>query len=358
MRHLLTLLLLTFPFVSTAFTLSDSEIDNLGIRLAKPDTAIRAESARYPARVAVPNTATHVVHAPQDGVIVNMLVAEGDIVDKGDPLASLNSPQLLMLQSDYLQARSLLGQLGTDMQRDKQLYEEGIIAERRYLESRTRYLQQQTQVEGQASMLRLSGMSDTDVAKLTAGRQMDSALMLYAPHAGVVMQQYAMPGQRVSAADPVYQVSDLSTLWLEIHVPLEIARQTRVKDAVSICDRDIGGTIITVGRQVHEQDQGVLVRALISRDTDHLTPGEFTQACFVAGEQRDLYVVPRNTLFRYADKPSIFALYEGEVLLLPVSVVSEQEETVVIRVELEPGSRVVVSGTAALKAAWMEQAGD
>ncbi|MCX4186852.1 efflux RND transporter periplasmic adaptor subunit [Methylophaga sp. OBS4] len=357
-RYLVVVGLYLLSPLAGAFSLSDAEIRNLGIELAVPKSASQSLSDHYPAKVAVPNTSLHVVHAPQEGIIVNMLVAEGDVVEQGQLLATLNSPQLLMLQSDYLQAYSLLRQLREDMQRDKQLYEEGIIAERRYLQSKTRYQQQQTNVDSYAKTLHLSGMSDEDVNKLASGRLLDSTLNIHAPSTGVVMQQQAFAGQRVSAADPLYQLADLSILWLEIHVPLAIARQTEKNDQVLTCERNITATVTTIGRQVHEVDQGVLVRAVVSENTDMLTPGEFTQVCFVMNEQVSLYIVPRNALFRYQDTPSVFLIRNGEVTLLPVEVASEQEETLIIKAEMAQDSRIVISGTAALKAAWMDQEGN
>ena len=350
MPYLIAALFCLIAPVASALSLSEAEIRNLGIELAAPQPATQSFSDRYPAKVAVPNTAMHVVHTPQEGIIVSMLVAEGDVVEEGDLLASLNSPQLLMLQSDYLQAYSLLGQLRQEMQRDKQLFDEGIIAERRYLQAKTRFQQQLTNVDSYAKTLRLSGMTETDINRL-----LDSKLNLHAPSAGVVMTQHAIAGQRVSAADPLYQLADLSALWLEIHVPLAIARQTEKDDRVVTCDRDISASVTTIGRQVHEIDQGVLVRAVVTENTQMLTPGEFTQVCFVMKHQASLYVLPRNALFRYREKSSIFLISNGNVSLLPVNVASEQEETLMIKADMPENSRIVTSGTAALKAAWMAQ---
>jgi hypothetical protein len=138
-------------------------------------------------------------------------------------------------------------------------------------------------------------------------------------------------------------------------VPLAVARQTHKNDKVLICERDISAAVTTIGRQVHDIDQGVLVRAVVSENTDLLTPGEFTQVCFVMKEQATLYTVSRNALLRQQGKPAVFLVRNGEVELLPVDVISEQDEALIISAQIPPGSEIVTGGTAALKAAWMAQ---
>jgi len=85
--------------------LSTEQQSALGIGLAAPQAADRAMSRRYPAQVAVPVRQAHVVSAPQDGTLTLLLVALGDPVTAGQPLAQMQSPGLLEAQGALLRPR-------------------------------------------------------------------------------------------------------------------------------------------------------------------------------------------------------------------------------------------------------------
>ena len=126
-------------FASDLLQLNADEIANIGIKSAKIELVTESHSSKLPAKVTIPNKLQRVISAPQDGVIEIMLLAEGDTVVTGQAMAQINSPQLLVSQNDYLQSLSRRSQSQQEMERDKSLFEEGIIAERRYNQSKSHY---------------------------------------------------------------------------------------------------------------------------------------------------------------------------------------------------------------------------
>lgn len=337
----------------TSIKMNADEISNLGIMLGKATPVNESTSSRFPAKVVIPNASQRVISAPQDGVIEVMYVAEGDHVKAKQPLAAINSPQLLKMQSDYLQSLTRLQQYKKDMLRDKSLFKDGIIAERRFLQSQSQYQQQQTEVSMYRKGLELAGMDSTALNKLTQTRTLNSHLTILADGPGVVMQQFATAGQRVSAADPLYRLAKLSPLWLEIHVPLHIAKQLKIKDKLSTCDQDLTGHVIALGRKVHDADQGVLVRGEIDKDTDQLTPGEFVETCFVTPTSGKLFDIPRGALFRNKGETAVFVRTPQGFDYRKVEIFNDNGTSVVVSGNLTADEQLVVSGTAALKAAWL-----
>lgn len=337
----------------TSINMKAEEISNLGIVLGKATPVNESMSSRFPAKVVIPNASQRVISAPQDGVIEVMYVAEGDHVKAKQPLAAINSPQLLKMQSDYLQSLTRLQQYNKDMLRDKSLFKDGIIAERRFLQSQSQYQQQQTEVAMYRKALELAGMDAETLQTLTQSRTLNSHLTIVADSSGVVMQQFATAGQRVSAADPLYRIAKLSPLWLEIHVPLHIAKQLKINDKLSTCDQDLSGHVIALGRKVHEADQGVLVRGEIDKDTEQLTPGEFVEACFVKAANGNLFDIPRTALFRNKGDTAVFVRTPQGFDYRKVKIFNDNGTSVVITGDLTAEDQLVVSGTAALKAAWL-----
>ena len=108
--------------------------------------------------------------------------------------------------------------------------------------------------------LTLAGMPEEAIERLADSQQMSAVLEVSSPLSGVVLEQLATAGQRLAASDPLYRVGDLSSLWVEVHVPLDALHNIAPGSKVEL-SQDLSATVITVGRMVHGTDQGVLVRA-------------------------------------------------------------------------------------------------
>jgi RND family efflux transporter MFP subunit len=334
--------------------LSAAQQGAFGIALEAPRPDGATLSRRYPGQVAVPNAQLRVVSAPQAGVIESLLVAEGERVEAGAELARLSSLELLAVQGDWLEALTRLELADGELERDRQLHAEGIIAERRLIETRARRKELATLADQYRQRLELSGLDDTAIETLAAGRRLSPVLVVRAPIGGVVLEQMAATGQSVAAAAPLYRLAELETLWVEVHVPVESLAGIAPGARVLVPDLAIEGRVITVGRMVHGEDQGVLVRAEVRAGAEGLRPGQFVQVQLASGAAGGGgWRVPAAALMRNAGQAYVFVARPGGFEPLAVGVIAEEEGSAVVSGPLDADMRLAVSGVAALKAAWL-----
>ncbi|EIC21778.1 efflux RND transporter periplasmic adaptor subunit [Thiorhodovibrio frisius] len=322
-----------------------------GIQLTAPEGTDETRSRRYPARVTVPNPQLRVVSAPQDGILVALLVAEGERVVAGQALAELRSPGLVDLQSAFLEASTRLELASSELERDQRLARDGLIAERRLFETRARQRELTTTVEQQRQRLAIAGLSDTDIATLRDSRQLGSTLPIRAPLAGVVLEQMVATGESVAAATPLYRIAELDPLWLEVHVPVDDLAGLTIGGRAWLPELERPGTIITIGRMVHERDQGVLVRVEVTDSSGRLRPGQFIEVQLTAAGTG--WQVPVSALVRQGDRAYLFVARPEGFAAVPVTVLSEQDGRAMIAAELTPEDRIATRGTVALKAIWL-----
>lgn len=356
--QLLFLLSSPFLFANELIKLDENEIANIGVELSEIKQVTESLTDTFPAKVTIPNRSQRVISIPQDGVIEVMLVAEGDYVTAGQALAEINSPQLLTSQNDYLQALSALSQSKQEMLRDQSLFNEGVIAERRYRQSQTIFQQDNTEVALYLKSLELAGMTADAIKQLNKTRSLTSHLTVTATSSGVVMKQFSTAGQRLTAAEPLYKIARLSPLWIEIHVPLDIATKVNINDQIVLCNKQIEGHVIAVGREVHEADQGILVRAEININTEQLTPGEFLEACFIEQSNEPRFEVPRSSVFRHEGNSAVFVQTTGGFIHTAVEIVKDNGSLLIIKGDLSIQQSIVISGTATLKATWLGIGGE
>ena len=356
MKSLLVLLLvlLVQPLHAAGrIPMAAAQREALDIRVEVLRPVVSAWSMPYPANVVVPNAQLRVVSALQSGLLEALLVAEGEDVAKGQPLAVIQSPQLLEQQRNYLAALTRLELSNAGLKRDRQLYEEGIIAERRYLETRSDNIQIKTLVEQYRQILQLAGLGDQALKELARSRRLSSTLKVHSPMDAVVLAQLATPGQHLDVLEPIYRVGRLSPLWLEIHVPLDKLGATAAGTLVEVDGPGVKGRVITVGRMVHGADQGVLIRAQVDQGAELLRPGQFVQARIARSGETGDFRIPRAALVRNAGKAWVFVAAPDGFVPTPVEIRGEETNHLIIAGKLNPDDKVAISGTAALKSAWL-----
>jgi len=335
-------------------TLTEQQQQMLGVSTEAIQSTETSWSPSHPASVQVPNDQLRVVSTPVPGLLEHLAVAEGATVSKGDVLAVIMSPAMLQQQSNYLDALSSLDLANTQMKRDRQLDKEGIISKRRFLETQSSYIRARTQVEQARQILELAGLDKTELDQLARDHKLSSKLKIRAPLDGVILEQMAVSGQRLEALDPIYRLGFLSPLWLEIHAPLEEVVQIQPGTRVEIQNPAISARVITVGRMVHGEDQGVMVRAEVTEKTELLRPGQFVQVRLAISGKGQQFRIPRSSMIRGQDKTWVFAQSPQGFEPKEVTVINEESKHLIVSGQLSDGEHIAVSGTSALKATWLE----
>lgn len=348
--------------VSTALAeeplpLTPDQQQNLGIVLASLKQVTVSSSQSYPADVIIPNANRYSVHSPQSGIVARLAKAVGDKVTRGELVAVIKSSDLITVQRDYVQAYGRVKQLEVEWRRLKQLKDEGIVAERRFQDVNSRLRLARNDYQALEQQLILIGVSEEELKQFRITGEYDSELELKSEVDGVVMEQTVTTGQRISGMDNLYVVADLSTLWLEVHVPLGVVENINIGDDAKVADREVTGQVTAIGRQVHQIDQGVMVRVLVDDNTGLLTPGEFVQVNFLTSTSamKQRYSIPQSALVRLEGKEHVFIITPSGFLPVTVVVHSEKGGNSIIEIPGERPETIVIQGLAALKAAWINR---
>jgi RND family efflux transporter MFP subunit len=322
----------------------------LGVETAAVQSRTSAEITGLPALVVVPNEQLQVVSAPLAGLLEQVLVAAHEPVKKGQVLARLQSPELADLQHTYLQAATQASLARSNLARDTALREQGVIAENRYLTSRSHAVETAADLAERTQALRLAGMSPAAIARLRAGQRVGTRVELVSPFDGVVLEQLAVAGQRLEPRAPVLKVAQLAPLWLEIQLPVARLAEVREGAAVTVPAAQASGEVIAVGRSVSSGNQTVLVRGRMDRGAERLRPGQYVEASLGRSGAGAAFSVPAQSVTRIAGKPVVFVRTAQGFRAQPVEIVGEAADLAVVA-GLRGDEQVAVKGIAALKAA-------
>ncbi|MGI9287135.1 MAG: efflux RND transporter periplasmic adaptor subunit [Pseudomonadales bacterium] len=339
--------------------LSAAEIDKLGIELTTPKTARRLSAASASARVVVPPASEFVVSAPQSGLVARLLVASGDSVEQGQVLAEVQSAGFMTLQSEYLESASTNKLAQSQLARDQQMFDEGIIAKRRLQETQSSANEAATRVAQSQRLLAIAGMNEDAIKELGVTRQLQDSMLIRSPIDGVVLKQVAHSGQRVDSMEPLFRVADLDKLWLEIQVAQERidAIEPGMKVSVADCAVDQPAEVILLGRQVDPDTQSVIVRAALTKPGHKLRPGQFASVKILSAKQatgsETVLTVPSRALIHSGGLCFVFVRSGDGFEVRTVETFGEDNQLTYVAGALKAQDSIAVSGLAALKALWL-----
>jgi membrane fusion protein, heavy metal efflux system len=333
--------------------LSPEHIQNLGIEVGPLEAVTKTPVLSAPAKVVIPPAHEYVVSATQGGILTQLRVSLGDSVQKGQVVAEINSPELLMLQRQFLKASNDLALITNLYQRDQKLLHEGVIADRRAHETASQYQAALTDVSEAKQLLEIAGMPAADVEQLSHTHRFNSLLNIYAPVTGVVMERMAVAGARIDALAPLYRIANLEELWLEINVPQERMADIHLGDKALIEHTETAASISLFGKSVHPENQTVLVRASIKGQPAGIRAGQHVNAQIICSEITAAFKLPDAAIAQNEGKAYIFVKNANGFVATEVRVIGKEGAASIIKGQLSGNEQLALKGAVALKARWL-----
>ncbi|HVS62044.1 MAG TPA: efflux RND transporter periplasmic adaptor subunit [Thermoanaerobaculia bacterium] len=267
-----------------------------------------------------------------DRRVVELLVEEGDTVEKGQVLLRLQDEEQ---ESALTRVQSQLDKARREYERQKSLFEQELISEQAW--NQATYELEQLQI-----------------ARDDAERELSYATVR-APISGVITARHVSVGAFVQTNQKLFDLVDFASLVARIYVPeRELARLDRGQPA-RIVAQALGSEsrparIDRVAPTVDSRSGTVKV-TLALPDRRDLVPGMFVEVELVAGVAENALLVPKRALIY--DEDQIFLYRVGEdrkAERLRVAVELEEADAVsVAEGAVAEGDLIVVAGQAGLR---------
>jgi len=187
----------------------------------------------------------------------------GALVRRGDHLAEIYSPDLLVTQRELIEAR--------------RQFEQAAGASAAVRDTRRRLL------EAAREKLRLLQFTEDQILGIENAAQPTDHLTLYAPQAGVVTSKFATEGQYVKTGDPLFKVADLSGVWLKLEAYETDLQWLRYAQDVeftveALPGRTFHGPIAFIDPEIDPMRRVARVRVNVANADLRLKPGMFAEA--------------------------------------------------------------------------------
>ena len=175
-----------------------------------------------------------------------------------------------------------------------------------------------------------------------------------APINGVVMARTAAVGMSAAEGAPLYEIADLSTLWVDLHIfgadaqhigagaPVTVTRLSDGVSAQTTLERVLPGTATA--------SQSTVARATVENTDGQWRPGSAVKARITVDRQPVKLVVPATAL-QTADDQDVVYVQQGDTYRTrPVQLGRRDAERVEVLDGLKAGERVVAAQSFLIKA--------
>ena len=241
------------------------------------------------------------------GYVTKTPLLIGSEVKKGQLLVTLENPEYVEIQQNYLEVAEQLNYLKSEFNRQKTLFDEQITSEKNYLKAESTYKSNLAHYNGLRKKLQMMHINPQRVEQGT----ISSSINLYAPIDGFVTKVNVSNGTYVSPSDVILEVVDTDHVHLELSVfekdIMAIKKGQKIRFQIpEASDKTYLADVHLVGTTIDASSRRVQVHGHVDNEDDNFIVGMFVEA----------EIITESTKRIGLPKEAIISLEDGEYVLV------------------------------------------
>ena len=305
-------------------SISLDKVQKLGVKSEAATLRELDKTLRVTGRIEIDERRTYTIAPRFEGWVERLYVnATGQPVSKGQPLFDVYSPELVAAQREHA------------------LAVQGLAA----LQDADDDAKQSMQRLADASAARLKNW---DMADVHAGHG-EPRITFRAPATGIVLEKKAVQGMRFMPGEMLYQIADLSSVWVIAEVPEQDIGQVKLGTPAQVTvdawpDRTFSGRVDFIYPTLNSATRTVQVRMQIANPNGLLKPAMFASAQIAAGKANKVLTVPASAVIDSGTRQMVLVrLAEGRFEPRSVTLGGRGDDYIEVRSGVAEGEQVVTS---------------
>lgn len=265
------------------------------------------------------------------GTVLRVAVEEGQRVQAGDLLATIDPRQLRL---EVAQAKAQFDKVDNDYRRQVELHERGLVAAGAF--EGTRFELAQRRATWELARLQLSHTE------------------LRAPFAGIVAERHVRVGRNLASGTTAFRVVDATRLRAELHAPERQLSRLRPGQPVVISvdalpGRSFSARVARIAPTIDPRTATFKLTVELQDASGELKPGMFARVGVIFEQRSNVLSIPAAALLENAREPTVFVVDNGVAAPRRVSLGLTHDGRVEILNGLRDDDQVVISGQNSLQ---------
>ncbi|HRJ31467.1 MAG TPA: efflux RND transporter periplasmic adaptor subunit [Cyclobacteriaceae bacterium] len=268
------------PHLNTV-TVTRTQFETSGMKLGSLEKKSFAHKIKANGYIDVPPERKASVSVKLGGFVKGFTILPGEKVAQGAVLFTLENPDFIQLQQDYLEAKAQLGYLKSDYERQKSLADDNIASQKNYLKAESDFKVMQAKFSGLKERLKLLNINTTQLEEGV----IESTIKVYAPIGGFISKVNITRGAFVGPADVAVEIVNTEHMHVELQVFERDIVDIRKGQPITFYLRGSAtnpykGEVYLVGQTIENDTRTINIHGHIE-DEDQLTnvlPGMYVEA--------------------------------------------------------------------------------
>lgn len=248
--------------------------------------------------LAVPPQNQAEVSAYFAGYVKNLTLLPGDYVRKGQVLFSLENPDYLQIQQDFLEIKGQLSYLKSNFERQQELIIDNATSQKNLLKAESEYRVGLARFQALEKKLTLMNIDPS----ILTGEQLTSELKVFSPLSGYVTSINAGRGMFLNPSDVAMTIVNTNNLHIELKIfekdLLKVHRGQEIRFRLqNDSDKVYKGKVHLVNKTVNHQERTVDIHGDLMNDQDvkHFVPGMYIEGEILT-EQSEHLSLPEDAI--------------------------------------------------------------
>lgn len=344
--------------VDPSVTLTPEAVGRAGLETAVVGATSQARAVRLPATVEANGYKRVVVTSLITGRVTSVTAELGASVRRGDGLAEVYSSELADREREFVTMAASLEAAHARLARTERLVALGSLSQQELESARVDHATHGSDVESARAKLQLLGLTDEQLERLRTAEDVVSTLVLRSPMTGVVIGRTANTGQNVAPDTVLFEIADLSTVWVVGQVYEQDANRVHVGTPVVVTSPAApastwSGRVSYVDPALSPESRTLRVRVELPNPSGQLRLGAYAEMVVDAESRTALVAVPKAAVQTIGDRQFVYVVdpaRAGRYVEREVQIGRESQGAVEIRAGLAPGEQVVTTGSFFLRA--------
>jgi cobalt-zinc-cadmium efflux system membrane fusion protein len=262
-------------------------------------------------QLTVPPQNKAVVNALVGGVIRRINVVEGQQVRKGQVVVTIENPDFLRLQQDYLTSKDNIVYLAQEYERQRVLKEADAGIGKVYQQASANYAAEKSKLLTLQKQLQQIHINPSQVRK----GNLITQVPVLAPISGTVGKITLSIGTFTDATSPIMEIVNNSVIYCDLQVFEKDIAKIRTGQTVNFTltnqkDKHVSGRVTGINKSFDEANKSVVVHAVLNNVAPlNLIAGQYVSGLIETGKQL-VSAVPKDAIVKANDKSYIF-VFEG-----------------------------------------------
>jgi cobalt-zinc-cadmium efflux system membrane fusion protein len=337
------------PYTPRDFTVTEAQRQRLHIITVQPVSFRPAVQAT--GNVAFNGDRSTQVLSLVSGPATKVLVSPGAVVKRGEPLATVSSPDFATAVADYRKAQAAYRNAKRVAERDSALFKNDALARSEWEQAQTDLASADADVEAAIQNMRALGVEDSQIDAVREGRSAAIAAIIRSPIDGTVVEKLIADGQLLQAGTTAcFTVADLSTMWVMTNVYANDLRDVAVGESANIItdvtSTPIAGRVDYVASLVDPGTKAVSVRVVATNTNHMLRKDMFVRVEIKSKQEHRGLLVPSSSVMRDDENlPFVFvAAVGGTFARRRIDLGARVGDNYEVTAGLKPGDQVVAEG--------------